>query len=297
MAAIWACRMLITIIKNDTVSSFLSWLKTAIANQSASSVLYFYCAAIKRCPSEEAMLSALAPILGEKKATIFMFADGDVLLSWSGVQTSVIEQVRQVFYGALGFTSALRNDYFDLHAHAEQLRLLVHKKSETDQWEAKEVIAVDATARAPMAIKLMEVDALELDMFHRVAMQRRTRKKPDILIVEDQAFSRKLLQGMLEKEYKTLAAADASSALHLHLLHAPDIILLDIELPDVSGHVLAEAIRKFDPHAYIIMVTANHYLEDVTRARNNGAQGFIVKPYSKQKIVDAIRKISMTPKP
>ena len=78
-------------------------------------------------------------------------------------------------------------------------------------------------------------------------------------------------------------------ALNLYLEYAPDIVFLDIELPDISGHQFASAIRKIDPGAFIVMLTRNNYMGDVTRAKEAGVKGFIVKPDIKQKIFDSIQ--------
>ncbi len=82
----------------------------------------------------------------------------------------------------------------------------------------------------------------------------------------------------------------------MYLTYAPDIVFLDIELPDIEGHRLAQLLKAIDPNAYIVMVTANNYAEDVAKAIENGAKGFIVKPYSKDKIIEAIVKFEQQPK-
>lgn len=127
----------------------------------------------------------------------------------------------------------------------------------------------------------------------RYGAERRTLKIPSILIVEDQEFSRKLLEGMLRRDYTCYCAANAEQALALYAEHLPCIVFLDIELPDANGHDLAGFLKKIDPASFIVMVTANHYENDVKRAQENNVQGFIAKPYSKQKISDAIEKYAL----
>ena len=68
--------------------------------------------------------------------------------------------------------------------------------------------------------------------------------------------------------------------------------MLDIELPDLSGHALATLFRQTDPDGFISMVTSNNYLKDVEQARENNVQGFVVKPYTKQKILDVVAQYS-----
>jgi two-component system, chemotaxis family, chemotaxis protein CheY len=111
-----------------------------------------------------------------------------------------------------------------------------------------------------------------------------------ILIVEDQDFSRKLLYDLLARQfvYTCYAARNAAEALELYATHAPDIVFLDIILPDYTGHEIATLIKSHDPKSYIIMVTANNFIKDVETAKRNNVQGYITKPYSKNKIQAAV---------
>lgn len=128
------------------------------------------------------------------------------------------------------------------------------------------------------------------------AIKERTSKKGlesfgiNILIVEDQDFSRKLLYDLLARQfvYTCYMAKNAAEAVELYATHAPDIVFMDIILPDYTGHETALLIRNFDPKSYIIMVTANNFIKDVEIAKRNNIQGYITKPYSKNKIQAAI---------
>lgn len=119
----------------------------------------------------------------------------------------------------------------------------------------------------------------------RGALQSRTnRSRLCMLIVEDQAFSRQLLKESLMKEYIALDAKDAMQGMEVYVANAPDIVFLDIELPDYDGHTVLENLMKLDPDAFIVMTTANNNVVDVKRAIAAGARGYIVKPFTKQKI-------------
>lgn len=128
------------------------------------------------------------------------------------------------------------------------------------------------------------------------AIKERTSKKGlesfgiNILIVEDQDFSRKLLYDLLARQfvYTCHMAKNATEAIELYATHAPDIVFLDIILPDFTGHEIATLIKTTDPKSYVIMVTANNFIKDVEIAKRNNVQGYITKPYSKNKIQAAI---------
>lgn len=125
----------------------------------------------------------------------------------------------------------------------------------------------------------------------RIALRLRTeRERPRILVVEDQLFSRKLLFELLHHEHDVDEAENAKDGMRLYMEMAPDIVLLDIELTDQSGHKLAQFIKSIDPRAFVIMVTANNSVEDVATAKANKVDGFIVKPYNKSKVLECVGK-------
>lgn len=125
----------------------------------------------------------------------------------------------------------------------------------------------------------------------RIALNmRKSREKAHILVVEDQLFSRKILEELLHHTYTVDTAPSAKEGMKKYMEAAPDIALLDIELADESGHTLARFIKAIDPASYVVMVTGNNSVEDVALAKANNVDGFIVKPYNKSKVLEAIDK-------
>lgn len=129
--------------------------------------------------------------------------------------------------------------------------------------------------------------------FRLAQKMRLSREKIRVLVVEDQLFSRKILQEVLHHDYEVDLAASAKDGLRLFLEGAPEIVLLDIELMDDSGHTLAKFIKSIDPSVFVVMVTGNNSVEDVSMAKSNKVDGFIVKPYNKSKIFESIEKFFM----
>jgi two-component system, chemotaxis family, chemotaxis protein CheY len=114
------------------------------------------------------------------------------------------------------------------------------------------------------------------------------RTRPHVLVVEDQLFSRKLLQEILHHDFAIDMASSGKEGLNMFLQFAPDVVFLDIELMDENGHSLARVIKALDPETYIVMVTANNTAEDVAQSKANGVNGFVAKPYSKGKIFESL---------
>ncbi|MEK6746058.1 MAG: response regulator [Pseudomonadota bacterium] len=137
---------------------------------------------------------------------------------------------------------------------------------------------------------VLEFNEEQIQHMKKYGGERRMYTLPTILIVEDQTFSRNLIEGMLMRNYTCYSAANVKQAISLYAEHIPCIVFLDIELPDGNGHEFASLIKKHDPDSFIVMVTANSYEQDVARAVENKAQGFVIKPYSRQKIMLSIEK-------
>lgn len=109
--------------------------------------------------------------------------------------------------------------------------------------------------------------------------QRTSRKKPHILVVDDDAVTRHVVSRALRSHYPVSTAACAEEAVHKHFLLGPDMVFLDIDLPDGNGLQLLQYIRGYDPHAQIIMFSSNSYLDNRIKALLHGANGFAGKPF------------------
>lgn len=117
-----------------------------------------------------------------------------------------------------------------------------------------------------------------------------------ILVVEDENFSRKLVSSAMEKEYDTLTARNGTDALQTYAFNFPDIVFLDIGMPDINGHDVLKEILTHDPEAYIVMLSANSSQKEVITCIKEGAKGFIVKPFKKDKLQAYIDKCRMEKK-
>ncbi|MDE2029190.1 MAG: response regulator [Alphaproteobacteria bacterium] len=108
------------------------------------------------------------------------------------------------------------------------------------------------------------------------------RKQPHIMIVDDDPVTRHILTHSLKQDYPLVTAQNASEAIEKHLLFSPDIIFLDIGLPDCDGLTLVDYMRQYDPQCRIVMFSSNGYLDNRLQAFTAGASGFISKPFNRQ---------------
>lgn len=104
------------------------------------------------------------------------------------------------------------------------------------------------------------------------------RQTQKILIVDDEAPFRAAMRRLLEKTYSVVEAETGSSALQLAQSEEPDLILLDIALPDANGLELLPQFKELRPSPTVVMITAYEQIKDVVMAIKGGAFDYLVKP-------------------
>ena len=114
-----------------------------------------------------------------------------------------------------------------------------------------------------------------------------------ILIVEDNELNMKLFHDLLEAHgYQTLATREGTEALEIAKTHHPDIILMDIQLPGVSGLEVTRQIKSNTElrHIPIIAVTAFAMKGDEEKIRQGGCEAYIAKPITVSKFIETIER-------
>lgn len=113
--------------------------------------------------------------------------------------------------------------------------------------------------------------------------------KAEILIIDDEPQIRKLLQINLEaNNYKVIQAINAKEGLLFAANHPPDLILLDIGLPDKSGHEVLKELREWYNKAIIMLSVINNE-KDIINALDNGATDYLTKPFRTGELLARIR--------
>lgn len=113
-----------------------------------------------------------------------------------------------------------------------------------------------------------------------------------ILIVDDALFMRVTLKTMLEKNNFEVVgdAENGIKAIEMYKLLKPDIVTMDITMPQMEGIEALKEIIEFDPDAKVIMVSALGQETKVKEAIIIGAKGFVVKPFKEEYLVKALSK-------
>lgn len=115
----------------------------------------------------------------------------------------------------------------------------------------------------------------------------------NILICDDAAFMRMMIKDILTKNGYTVAgeAENGAKAVEKYTELKPDLVLMDITMPEMDGIQALNKIRELDPKASVIMCSAMGQQAMVIESIQSGAKDFIVKPFQADRVLEAVRKV------
>lgn len=113
-----------------------------------------------------------------------------------------------------------------------------------------------------------------------------------VLVVDDAAFMRMMIKEILTKNGFSVVgeASDGAQAVEKYKELGPDLVTMDITMPEMDGIAALKEIKSFDPNARIIMCSAMGQQSMVIDAIQAGAKDFIVKPFQADRVIEAIKK-------
>jgi two-component system KDP operon response regulator KdpE len=119
-----------------------------------------------------------------------------------------------------------------------------------------------------------------------------------ILIIDDEETTVQLIAILLERRnYKTVKAYSAEEGLRLAYRHQPDLVLLDIMMPDMDGWEVCKRLREMSD-VPIIFLTARDETTDIVKGLEMGADDYVVKPYNNEELVARVRAhLRRSPRP
>jgi two-component system chemotaxis response regulator CheY len=115
---------------------------------------------------------------------------------------------------------------------------------------------------------------------------------PKILIVDDAEFLRLRISKMLIGDgYEVFEAENGLKAIEAYQAQEPDLVLMDVTMPEMDGLTALKLIKKLDAKAKVIMLTALGQESVVLEAIKSGARDFVVKPFERDRVMTAIHKL------
>ncbi len=115
----------------------------------------------------------------------------------------------------------------------------------------------------------------------------------NIMIVDDAAFMRATLKDVITKGGHTVIceAVNGEEAIDKYKIHSPDVMTLDITMPEMDGLEALKQIMQIDANAKVIMCSAIGQQANVLESIKAGAKDFIVKPFQAERVIEAINKV------
>jgi two-component system chemotaxis response regulator CheY len=124
-------------------------------------------------------------------------------------------------------------------------------------------------------------------------LRRQDQQPVRYLVVDDSIFARKNLTRMIQSFGGQVAAeaADGCTAIAEYNRTHPDIVLMDITMPQMEGIEAAERIVRQDPNARVVMVSSVGYQENIIAALQKGARHFVQKPVKPEVLYEVIKYV------
>ncbi len=115
----------------------------------------------------------------------------------------------------------------------------------------------------------------------------------NILICDDAAFMRMMIKDILSKNGYNVAgeAENGAKAVEKYNELKPDLVLMDITMPEMDGIQALKKIKETDPSALVIMCSAMGQQAMVIESIQAGAKDFIVKPFQADRVIEAVKKV------
>jgi CheY-like chemotaxis protein len=266
-------------IHNDNAELFMHSLAVSIEKDPLS-LEHWKCLHIKS--SELELSENLDTILAQYKYShpdidcdVVRCADNDVFVIMDSLNNEEIHGFADDFVRTVSCNGEHKASYtlYDVFRDWREVRETLVAKTKNSK-----IALPDTTVHS-----FDEITSFE-EIFIETKKLRQNRQPIHVMMVEDDVLTRRLVTNIFKNEYSLITAANAQEAVSNYLLHAPDIVFLDIGLPDASGFDVLQQIIKSDKDAYVVMFSGNSYLDNVVSALSHGASGFIAKPFKKEKM-------------
>lgn len=283
------------------LSAFIEQIKPKPQSWRAISIEFQDCETLHSSLFQNLCFKNIEHFFNESECRIFWRRPGLILIFFQG-RAMPIEKCVEDFLKETEFKGFGRFfDILDLSIHWKNLISLLsrigiileeennHPQIEKPEPDKKEI-------KTPQLDIMGFTIKLSQEKINQLKPIRKSRITPLILLVEDDPFTLQLVKLVFKEGFEVITAETARQALVYYQRHLPDMVFLDIQLPDGNGINLLEQMKKADDDAYIIMLSSHSQKEKIIDCLQLGAKGFIAKPFTRQRLVDATDKFKATRK-
>jgi DNA-binding response OmpR family regulator len=116
--------------------------------------------------------------------------------------------------------------------------------------------------------------------------------KPKILTIDDERSIRLLLESFLSKDYDVVSKSDGMEALIWLETNLPDMIICDVQMPNMDGYTFVEKVRQrgYTKHTPIVMLSGVESSKERVKCYKLGAQDFLAKPFNPEELDEILKK-------
>lgn len=230
------------------------------------------------------------------------------LSEWLIIETKLVDQASQTM--TVSSVAELLNELFAAYQgrilvcnKTEVLMLIEWGKDNSPQKLAKkigeklppdvcETVVVPPTQKGLKKIELLLVPTTEEK--GQMYKARVARSENIFLVADDDMYMRLLAKKGLQDLGTVIEAGEGKLVAEMYRTHNPDMVLLDIHMPDLTGQEVLAKLLEIDPHAYVVMLSADSSIENVQWAKQHGASGFLTKPFEKSKLLAYVENCGTT---
>ena len=278
------------ILGKDAEQALIDYMDQLRTNPQQWRALHFHFSALqpqnRQAHHIQTITNILQAELGQYTGAAYICRDGDLIIIFEHAAASALETMMTDFrflfaddpLASAAYVSGQQDGFYtsyDLSISFDQFfYMCLHKLAMVKQ--EQQAVEKAATPEQPVLPPVA--------VFQKIAQTRNDRKQLKILVVEDSYFSRQMIRQALLPKHEVILAKDGWEGLALYLNHAPNITFLDIDMPQMNGHEVLHKIIGYDPHPFVIMLTASNLSNDIKHAVAQGAKGYIVKPFTVAKL-------------
>lgn len=246
-------------------------------------------------PVQVRIIKELHKNIGSQDAMIYVCDDQDLFVLSRSITRKFLDFIIESMPPELNLRSVMKPDnIFEVHIDGQRLIKLCEQKIIEKEERKRQANASEAQRRENNRLKnkaaIDDYISLNKGLISTLGNRRRERVAPSILVIEDDLFSQKLVGNALRQKYNVVFAENGMDGFVEHVRSACDMIFLDINLPDVTGMDILQRILNIDPQAHIVMLSGNGNRENVVKAMQLGAKGFVAKPFTIEKLRQSTEK-------
>lgn len=206
-----------------------------------------------------------------RKSILYLFDDNDIIMLVPTKNKDDQAAVKKLFLAQAS----------KLPEHLSDFSVLEHDIYAFQKLADKKLLS----AKAMQAYRTMA----DRHKISSIPLRRDKRDYPLVQVIEDDRFTASYTTNILSREYDMILTRNGEDGVLQYIDHAPDIVLIDIHLPGLSGHQVLNSLKAIDPNVYAVMLSVDTVKDNIVKSAEGGANNFLKKPFSKDRLINIVR--------